>query len=53
MAVGVALLVAGVTRRRRRWERRQQRVAPQTGQVLDQEFVPRHLRELRNGRSGD
>ena len=42
----------GLTRRRR-WERRQLRVAPKTGQVLDQEFVTRHLRELRHGRNGD
>jgi hypothetical protein len=53
VAGGVALLVAGLTRRRR-WERRQLRVAPETGQVLDQEFVARHLRELRHGnRNGD
>ena len=52
VAAGVTLLVLGLTRRRR-WERRQQRVAPKTGQVLDQEFVTRHLREMRNGRSGD
>jgi hypothetical protein len=53
VAGGVALLVLGVTRRRR-WERRQLRVAPETGQVLDQEFVTRHLRELRHGnRNGD
>ena len=44
----VAVAVGGLTRRRR-WERRQLRVAPQTGQVLDQEFVSRHLRELRQG----
>lgn len=50
---GVALLVAGLTRRRR-WERRQLRKAPETGQVLDQDFVSRHLRELRHGdRGGD
>ena len=47
-AAGVALLVVGLTRRRR-WERRQVRIAPKTGQVLDQEFVTRHLRELRHG----
>jgi hypothetical protein len=53
VAGGVALLVAGLTRRQR-WERRQLRVAPKTGQVLDQEFVSRHLRELRHGnRNGD
>jgi hypothetical protein len=53
VAGGVALLVAGLTRRRR-WERRQLRKAPETGQVLDQEFVSRHLRELRHGdRGGD
>jgi hypothetical protein len=52
VAAGVALLVIGLTRRRR-WERRQMRVAPTTGQVLDQEFVTRHLRELRNGKRGD
>jgi hypothetical protein len=53
VAGGVALLGAGLTRRRR-WERRQLRVAPKTGQVLDQEFVTRHLRELRQGnRNGD
>jgi hypothetical protein len=53
VAGGVGLLVAGLTRRRR-WERRQLRVAPETGQVLDQEFVSRHLRELRHGnRNGD
>ncbi|HXZ70391.1 MAG TPA: hypothetical protein VEH31_05875 [Streptosporangiaceae bacterium] len=52
-AAGVLLLVAGLTRRRR-WERRQQRIAPGTGQVLDQEFVTRHLRELRHrGHGGD
>jgi hypothetical protein len=51
VAAGVALLVAGVTRRRR-WERRQMRKAPETGQVLDQEFVSRHLRELRHGDHG-
>jgi len=47
VAAGVLLLVAGLTRRWR-WERRQQRIAPGTGQVLDQEFVTRHLRELRH-----
>jgi hypothetical protein len=53
VAGGVLLLVAGLTRRRR-WERRQLRAAPRTGQVLDQEFVTRHLRELRHGdRGGD
>jgi hypothetical protein len=53
VAGGVALLVAGLTRRRR-WERRQLRVAPETGQVLDQGFVSQHLRELRQGgRDGD
>ncbi len=53
VAAGVALLVLGLTRRRR-WERRQLCVAPKTGQVLDQEFVSRHLRELRQGnRNGD
>src|SRR5215475_219087 len=53
VAGGVLLLVAGLTRRRR-WERRQMRTAPETGQVLDQEFVTRHLRELRRGgRGGD
>jgi hypothetical protein len=53
VAGGVALLVAGLTRRRR-WERRQLRKAPETGQVLDQDFVSRHLRELRHGdRGGD
>lgn len=53
VAGGVVLLVLGVTRRRR-WERRQLRVAPETGQVLDQDFVSRHLRELRHGgRDGD
>jgi hypothetical protein len=48
VAAGVALLVVGLTRRRR-WKRRQLRKAPGTGQVLDQEFVTRHLRELRYG----
>ena len=53
LAGGVVLLVLGLTRRRR-WQRRQLRVAPKTGQVLDQEFVTRHLRELRHGnRNGD
>jgi hypothetical protein len=52
LAASVTLLVLGLTRRWR-WERRQQRVAPTTGQVLDQEFVSRHLRELRHGRDGD
>ena len=52
LAAGVALLAVGLTRRRR-WERRQMRTAPETGQVLDQEFVSRHLRDLRHGRSGD
>ena len=53
VAAGVALLVAGLTRRRR-WERRQLRTAPETGRVLDQEFVSRHLRDLRQGdRNGD
>ena len=52
VAAGAALLVAGLTRRRR-WERQQQRIAPTTGQVLDQEFVTRHLRELRHGDRGD
>jgi len=53
VAAGVALLVAGLTRRRR-WERRQLRTAPETGRVLDQEFVSRHLRDLRQGnRDGD
>jgi len=53
VAAGVALLVVGLTRRRR-WERRQMRIAPTTGHVLDQEFVTRHLRELRHGdRGGD
>ena len=51
VGAGVALLVVGLTRRRR-WERRQQRVAPRTGQVLDQEFVTQRLRELRNGGRG-
>ena len=51
VAAGVALLVVGLTRRRR-WERRQMRIAPTTGQVLDQEFVTRHLRELRQGKRG-
>jgi len=48
VAAGVALLVVGLTRRRR-WERRQLRTAPETGRVLDQEFVSRHLRDLRQG----
>ena len=52
VAAGVVLLVVGLTRRRR-WERRQLRKAPETGQVLDQEFVSRHLRELRHGDRGD
>lgn len=53
VAVGAVLLVLGLTRRRR-WERRQMRTAPETGRVLDQEFVSRHLRELRQGdRDGD
>ena len=53
VAGGVALIMVGLTRRRR-WERRQMRKAPETGQVLDQEFVTRHLRELRHGsRDGD
>jgi len=51
VAAGVALLVVGLTRRRR-WERRQMRIAPTTGHVLDQEFVTRHLRELRHGDRG-
>ena len=51
VAAGVALLVVGLTRRRR-WERRQMRIAPTTGHVLDQEFVTRHLRELRQGDRG-
>jgi len=52
VAAGVALLVAGLTRRRR-WERRQLRTAPETGRVLDQEFVSRHLRDLRGNPNGD
>jgi hypothetical protein len=53
VAAGVALLVVGLTRRRR-WERRQQRAAARAGQVLDEDFVSRHLRELRQGgRGGD
>ena len=53
VAAAVALLMVGLTRRRR-WERRQLRTAPETGSVLDQEFVSRHLRELRqDGRRGD
>ena len=52
VAAGVVLLMVGLTRRRR-LERRQMRAAPETGQVLDQEFVSRHLRELRHGDRGD
>ena len=52
VAAGVVLLMVGLTRRRR-WERRQLRKAPETGQVLDQEFVSRHLNELRRGDRGD
>ena len=52
VAAGVVLLMVGLTRRRR-LERRQMRAAPETGQVLDQEFVSRHQRELRHGDRGD
>jgi hypothetical protein len=53
LAGGLALLAAGLTRRRR-WARRRLRAASQGGQGLDPEFVARHLRELRHGhRDGD
>jgi len=53
VAAGAALLVVGVTRRRR-WERRQVRAEARAGHVLDDDFVSRHLRELRHGgRGGD
>ena len=53
VAAGVALLVVGLTRRRR-WERRQVRAEARAGHVLDEDFVSRHLRELRHGgRGGD
>jgi hypothetical protein len=51
VAAGVALLVVGLTRRRR-WERRQQRAEARAGHVLDQDFVSRHLGELRHGGNG-
>jgi hypothetical protein len=47
LAGGVVLLTVGLTRRYR-WGRRQRRRAVSgPGQGLDQEFVARHLRELR------
>lgn len=53
VAAGAALLVVGLTRRRR-WERRQVRAEARAGHVLDDDFVSRHLRELRHGgRGGD
>jgi hypothetical protein len=52
VAAGVVLLALGLTRQRR-WDRRQRRAASRAGQVLDQDFVARHLRELRQGRRGD
>ena len=53
LAGGAVLLVLGLTRRWR-WERRQLRAASRVGHSLDQEFVSRHLRELRQGqRRGD
>ena len=52
VAGGVVLLALGLTRRRR-WDRRQQRAAAPSGQVLDKDFVARHLRELRQGQRGD
>jgi hypothetical protein len=48
VAAGLALLMVGLTRRRR-WERRQLRAEARAGHVLDQDFVSRHLRELRHG----
>ena len=52
LAGGVVLLVLGLTRRRR-WARRQRHAASRAGPALDQEFVDRHLRELRQGQRGD
>ena len=51
VAAGAALLVVGVTRRRR-WERGQVRAEARAGHVLDDDFVSRHLRELRHGGPG-
>jgi hypothetical protein len=51
LAGGVVLLVLGLTRRWR-WERRQLRAASRAGHSLDQDFVTRHLRELRQDHRG-
>ena len=51
VAAGVVLLVLGLTRRWR-WERRQLRAASRAGHSLDQDFVNRHLRELRQDHRG-
>jgi hypothetical protein len=48
---GVLVLAAGLTRKRR-WARRQRRVATQYGGGLDQEFVSRQLENRRGGRPG-
>jgi hypothetical protein len=45
--LGVAVLIVGLTRKRR-WARRQRRAdGPRFGSGLDQDFVTRHLREQR------